>query len=251
MKKVVLFAGLAAGLMLTAVASARPVPTSIQVVPRIFNDYPNSTLTIFNKYPNQVVFNESNFGSGGFANRHTAFFSDDGGTTPIDWNYGDAFALGFTLDLDATPATGREAGFHADLFGLGFFGVLSNGEIAAFGSILPFHSFGNVWTPGTPVRLTMIHTPGNGDGVTPGTIPSTMEYKYDAGAGIVSSGAIPFNTGEGGIPSNFPFYLGFGVQNQGAPGGSSNADFRNVIVPAPGAAALLGLGGLLAMRRRR
>lgn len=251
MKTSVLLTGLAAGLTLTAVASARPVPNGVVAVDRLFNDYPNSTLSVINNYPNQVQFTESDFGSGGFANRHSRYFSADGGATAIDWNYGDAFDLAFTLDLDATPTNGREAGFHTDLFGFGIFGLLPNGEIAAFGSILPFHSFGAVWTPGSPVRLEMIHTPGNGDGVTPGTIPSTMEYRYDNGGGVVSSGPIPFTTTEGGIPSAFNFLVGFGVQNAGAPGGTSNANFTNVLVPAPSAAALLGLGGLALIRRRR
>ncbi|MBC7771085.1 MAG: hypothetical protein H7210_01190 [Pyrinomonadaceae bacterium] len=251
MKNTVLFAGLAAGLMLTAVASARPVPNGVVAVDRLFNDYPNSTLTVTNNYPAQVQWNETNFGNGGFANRHARYFSADGGASAIDWNYADAFDLALTVDLDATPVGGREAGFHTDLFGLGIFGVLPNGEIAAFGSILPFHSFGNVWAPGTPVRLQMIHTPGNGDGVTAGTIPSTIEYRYDLGAGAISSGAIPFTTTEGGIPSNFNFLVGFGVQNAGAAGGTSNANFTNIVVPAPGAAALLGLGGLAMIRRRR
>jgi len=251
MKKVLLASGLSVGLLMTAVASARPIPNGVQIVPRIFNDYPNSNLTILNNYPSQVTFMETDFGSGGFANRHSAYFSADGGASAIDWNYGDAFDFSLTLDLDATPPTGREAGFHTDLFGFGIFGVLPNGHIAAFGSILPFVDFGQVWTPGSPVRLQMIHTPGNGDGVTPGTIPSTMEYRYDTGSGVVSSGPLAFTTGEGGIPSNFNFLVGFGVQNQGAPGGRSVADFTNIVVPAPSVSALLGLGGLVMLRRRR
>lgn len=227
---------------------------SVRVVERVFNDFPSSTLVTTNNYPSMVQFHESNFGSGNFANRHSAYFSADGGATARDFNYGDAFDISMTVDLDATPPTGREAGFHTDLFGFGFFGVLPNGEIAAFGSVLPFHTFGNVWTPGQEVTLRMIHRPGDGDGVNPPpTTMSTIEYIYDLGSGPVSSGPIAMTGTEGGIPSNFNFYIGMGVQNQGGPGGESVATFTNitVAVPAPGAAALLGLAGLAATRRRR
>lgn len=225
----------------------------VQIRERVFNDFPDSTLIVTNNFPSEVTFDESNFGSGGFANRHSAYFSDDGGASALDFNYPDAFDFSFTLDLDANPPDGREAGFHADLFGLGFFGVLPNGEIAAFGSILPFYSFGaGVWNPGDPIDLRMIHTPGDGDGTSGNfTIPSTMEYMYNLGSGWVSSGQVDFTTTEGGIPTNFDFLVGFGVQNQGAPGGNSVAKFTNIVVPAPASAALLALGGLLGNRRRR
>lgn len=226
---------------------------SVRVIERIYNDFPDSTLLVTNDFPNEVTFDESNFGAGGWANRHSAYFSADGGANSLDFDYHDAFDFQVTLDLDADPIDGREAGFHADLFGLGFFGVLPNGEIAAFGSVLPFHSFGaGVWTPGDPIDLRMIHNPGDGDGTSDNfTIPSTVEYMYNLGAGWVSSGAVDMTTTEGGIPSNFDFFVGVGVQNQGAPGGSSVASFTNFVVPAPASAALLAIGGLAGIRRRR
>lgn len=226
---------------------------SVQVRERIYNDFPDSTLLVTNNFPSEVTFDESNFGTGGWANRHSAYFSADGGANALDFDYGDAFDFQVTLDLDALPPDGREAGFHTDLFGFGFFGVLPNGEIAAFGSILPFHSFGaGVWTPGDPIDLRMIHTPGDGDGTSGNfTVPSTMEYLFNLGNGWVSSGAVDFTTNEGGVPSNFDFFVGVGVQNQGAPGGSSVASFTNFIVPAPASAALLALGGIAGLRRRR
>ena len=238
---------------LAAIASAASAQINgVNVRPRIFNDFPNSNLVITNNFDTDFTFYEDNFGSGGFANRHAAYFSTDGGATANDLNYGDAFDYSFTLDLDADPSTGREAGFHTDLFGLGFFGVLPNGEIAAFGSILPFWSAGTVWTPGDPVDLRMIHTPGDGDGTSGNfTVASTMEYMFNLGNGWVSSGPVDITTTEGGIPSNFDFFVGFGVQNQGAPGGYSNAYFSNFVVPAPSVGALLALGGLAAARRRR
>jgi len=236
---------------------------SVKMVNRLFNDFPDSTLVATNNYPSSVSWSESNFdpfGDGGnFANRHTAYFSADGGATANDFNYTDGFDASFDLNLTSANPVGREAGFHADLFGLGFFGVLPNGEIAAFGSILPFKTFGTVWTPGQAVSLRMILTPGDGNG-QPGntwTIPSTIEYIYDLGSGPVSSGQIPFTNGEGGVPSPFPFFVGFGAQNVGSNDTPTSAVFTNIKfanvapVPTPGAASLLGLAGLVGLRRRR
>ncbi len=232
----------------------------VNVRPRIFNDFPSSNLAITNNYPAQVRFNEGPFGAadpdgGGFANRHSAYFSNDGGATAFDFNYEDGFDAQFTMNLSTDNRNGKEAGFHSDLFGFGFFGVLPNGEIAAFGSIFEFHTFGVV--PGStsgPISLRMIYTPGNGDGTIggAGTIRSTFEYMYSLGGGWVSSGPKPIGNGEGGIPSAFPFYVGVGVQN--SPQGATFSDtvFSNiVVVPAPGAVALLGAAGLVGLRRRR
>ncbi len=147
-----------------------PSPTTSSSSPRIFNDYPNSTLNITNNYDTSVVIDETNFGAGGVRQpSHSAYFSTDGGATGHDFNYADSFDLSFTMLNSSDPAAGREAGFQTDLFGFGFFGSLPhNGEIAAFGSILPFHSFGaGLWTPGTSINLRMIHRPGDGDGVNP------------------------------------------------------------------------------------
>ena len=237
------------GTMAVAVAGsalAQPID-SLQVNERIFNDYPDSNLTVTNDFPNSFVFDERDFGTGGFANRHMAFFSQDGGNTAADFDYGDGFDFAVTLNFDATPADGREAGFATDLFGFGFFGVLGNGEIAAFGSFLPFHTFGTVYTNGTDVDLRMIYRPGAGENQLPS---STMEYIIDLGAGPVSSGEIDFDNNEGGIPTNFLAKIGVSVQNQGAAGGSSTATFTNFVVPAPGA-GLLALAGVFAGTRRR
>lgn len=224
---------------------------------RLFNDFPDSTLSFTSSYSpsgSSVDLQENNYGVGGFANRHVAWFAD-GGSSNVDFDYGDAWDMSMTMQInDATGVGNIEAGFQADLFGFGLFGVLSsNGEIAAFGSILPFHSFGTgLYNVGDEIMLRMIHTPGDGEF---GSTPSTMEYMYNnvtTGSGWVTSGAIDFTTTEGGIPSSFNMFTGIGAQiNSPAMDASVDISFRNITVPAPASLGMFALGGLCAARRRR
>ncbi len=228
-------------------ACAQPYD-GLNVNERVFNDFPGSTLNVVNMYPSSLTISESDFGAGGFANRHMAYASQDAGATASSFDYEDGFDFSVTMNLNASPTDGREAGIMTDLFGFGFFGALPNGEIAAFGSFLPFHTFGTVYTNGTDVDLRMIYTPGGGEGVAPA---STMEYIIDTGSGAVSSGPIEFTNTELGIPSGFGAKVGVGIQSQGGFGGNVDVAFTNFsIVPAPGA-GVLALGGLFAASRRR
>jgi hypothetical protein len=231
-------------------------------MPRIFNDRPGSNLVITNNYPSSFRIAEDTPGQGGFANWHMGGFSTNGGASPYDFNYNDAFDATTTVTVHTlNPGTvGGEAGFSINLFGRGFFGILPhNGEIAAFGGSLPFFTSGaGTWTGQTTFSLRMIHTPGNGNGLPGGaTIPSTIQYLWNLGSGWVSSPVIAFDNLEGGIPDipGNPAYIGVGVQNNwGAGLVASDFEFTNITiaVPAPGAAAALA-GFLLmgAARRRR
>lgn len=223
--------------------------------PRLFNDFPGTNLVYASNYgAGTVEIAENNFPGGSFANRHAAWFANGG--TKVDIDYGDAFTISTTMQVLQTGTVGNiEAGIQVDLFGFGFFGVLTaNGEIAAFGSTNPFHSFGTgLYSLGDDVMLEMNYTPGGGE-FDP-TL-STMEYRYNnltTGSGWVSSGLIDFTNLEGGIPSAFNQHYGVGAQFNN-PGADADIGIRftnTAMVPAPGAAALLGLGGLVATRRRR
>lgn len=227
--------------------------------PRIFNDFGDSSLTFTSSYDSMgssVQLTENNYGVGGFANRHATWF-DNGAGSRVDFDFGDGFDMQMTMQVnDASNVGNVEAGFQADLFGFGLFGVLTgNGEIAAFGSVLPFHTFGTgLYNVGDEVMLRMVHTPGDSEF---GSVPSTMEYMYNnltTGSGWVTSGALDFTSSEGGIPSGFDMFFGAGAQiNQPGQDGSVDISYSNitVAVPAPASAMLLSLSGLCAARRRR
>lgn len=246
-----------ASFVLAAAGSAFATYNGVNVNERIFNDRPDSNLTVTNNYPASIRFEENNFGPGGFANRHTAYLSDDGGATKADIHYADAFDITVTVNHILSTNVTVEAGIQSDLFGLGFFGQLPNGEVVSFGSILPFHSFG-VQPFGQSIDLRIIHDPGDGDGINPigSGARSTIQYGYDLGSGWVYSPQIPMGGNEGGFLQNSDFFIGFGVQHNGAAETAALAEtlFKDIIVskvPAPGAMALVGLAGLVGLRRRR
>jgi len=246
---------IAAIALLAAVGSANAAVqdiNSVQQANRIFDDFTTSSLTVTDNYAASYRIEESNFsddGQGGnFANKHGAFFSEDSGATRFDFDYGDSFNAKLTY-VDNSSGIDVEAGFLTDLFGFGFFGGLPNGEVAAFGGTLPFHSFGNIYTPGDTVDLSMNYIAGTAEGFDPSVIIYGVQIN---GGGWTSSGAIPFTNGEMGWPSAFTQYIGFGAQFNNPIGGSADVTFSNIMItPAPGAAALMGALGLVGLRRRR
>jgi hypothetical protein len=254
MSKSVLF-GAAAILAVSGAATASPIINGAKLNTRVFNDVGGSNLVTVNNYPTVVSFTEQNSGPG--TNRHNFRLSSDSGATNAQFFNDNPFSI--FSDVTLTGARG-EAGLQVSpWWSPNVDGVLfmngATGEVAAFGGRLPFYSFtaaqGVNYVLGSTVRLGIEYQPRDLNAANPGQI----RYWYNN----LNSGWINFDEGN---PAEAPVYGAFGVLNMatvggyyqasGFPGYTGSAVFGNIVyTPAPGAAAVLGLGGLVAARRRR
>ena len=229
--------------------------------PRVFNDNPGSTLTVtpaapIGSNPATITIRDVYTGPFSGANRSDVLGSTDGGATARNFGIDDTFTFTTRVTLtDGFNAPRKEAGirFTSSIGDMLFLVNSDAGEIVAFGG--PFYLFGNNgsgngYTPGTSILLGVKET-GGGDGI--GGNPDTIEFFIDRGAGIVSSGPLPWTNLEKGLPS-----YQVGVYAQG--GANANGDFINAVfsnttfstIPEPGTFSLVGMGvfGLLALRRK-
>lgn len=240
-----------------------------RLVLRDFNDFTTTTLTATPAgpvlgNPTSVTINETGYvndGVGGnFANKHSIFFSSDGGATNRIFNRGQSFRISMNLNLAVGNNSPRkEAGFQitGNPTGTASFIVNSDaGEIVAFGGGAPFKSFGNNslgngYTPGTTITMGMQYLAGVG-------VPGTLEYFIDRDAGgplaQETSGPLTFSNLEGG-PTNFTLRAYAQVApNLTAGNESLNVSFTNLtttVIPEPAALAAIAASGLALLARRR
>lgn len=234
-------------------AQASQAAMSLKVNERVFNDFPDSTLVVTTDNATSAVFDESAFGTGGYANRHDVVGSGPGlqgdAIVPIT----DPFTIEANVTLSAIDVD-AEAGLriNSPVTGDAIFLIKSNGEIAAFGGGAPFYSFASsgdadAYVPGSTIFMKMVYTPGGAL-----FVPGTVEYIIDRGNGLESSGVMNWENLEGG-PTNHTV----GVYTQGHPTAPESTSavttaFNNVVLtPEPTSLALLGLGGLTMLRRRQ
>lgn len=227
---------------------------------RFYNDVPASSLIANNTgtLGGGVRWVESNSGGGGWANRHYAPLSVGG--TPYSFGPGQSWQM--DVDVIIRGPQGSEAGiqvgttpFFPSAFGAntGQFVLLPSnaGEIATFGGEMPFFSNNQPQNSGMArsslgnwFHMTLIYS---------GTADGAPYVKY----GINGVFAGPENAGGTFAGWSAGTTVGVFTQNNfGAFGGAGQFDteFRNISIvgiPAPATAGLLGLGGLLAARRRR
>jgi len=244
-------------------AWATPVIDSAVLHTRVFNDFPNSTLTTTNLYPALIEFFDGPVGPGAFANRHNFRLSDNGGISDAVFLNGDGFI--FEADVMLTGTGPVEGGLQVSPWWSqqvdGQFNIrLNDGEVAVFGGRLPFYSFtanhGVLYQAGTTIHQKMIYKPNGLSQADPGTI----EYLYTDASGTYSSGPLAFDEGN---PAEDPPYGRWGILNDARVGGfvqimnfdqgqhSAGARFTNMVfVPEPAGLALLALAGLAVVRRR-
>lgn len=255
----------AAALLLPAASAfaQNPPINGLAQVPYVFNDFPGTTLVIVdddNPNGGNASITETNYVddmmAGNFTNRHVIDLSSDGGATSATFNIDSSWSFSTVVTLPGTSGPGdpaEEAGIiiRSPITGDAQFIVKTNGEIVAFGG--PFYLAPDVYTPGTPIELTMTMTSG-GDGI--GGAPNFLEFAYDSGIVSGSSGPLLITNLESGFLS---YSLGvYGQLPPTPPLPSSEvktALFNNITftpIPEP---ATIGLGafallGLTALRRR-
>ena len=218
------------------------------MTPRFYNDVPSATLTSFNNYPSFILFAEQNVSAAtGWANRDVWHFSSDGGATPYLFQNSEPFYLSMSVTLtgDPTSTLRKEAGFvfNNPLNDGGQFILNTDAhEIVAFGGFLPFYAFPSTFNSGNTVTMS----------ITCETVGGVNSIMYSANG--VNSPWLPFSNSELGVINGTTIGGYFQIQQDpNVPSNSGSALFQNMtVVPEPSAFALMGLGTLaLVFRRRR
>lgn len=255
--KMFVFAAVAAGLGASSAAHAdlfSPINSINSQGTYWFNDFPNSNLVVTNNGLTSVRIQDSNFVGGNFTNRHHTALAVN--NTPFLFSGTQAFRLDVDVVINGLPPARTEAGIwvgtapnypSSAAADVGQFVMLPDnaGEIAAFGSVLPFFSNNqpqNVLMPralrGVTRHLTLIYNTSPGG--------SSINYGVDN----VFTGNQAFS---GLLANSLIGFYSQGPNQGGIVAGSVDVTFSNIsiVVPTPASATLLGMGGLLAARRRR
>ena len=254
MKKMLWISAAALQLGLVSSALGATLVNGIMKNPRVFNDYPDSTLTFDANYPSSIHIRDTfnTIPPQKFANRHDALLSGDGGATALTFNNNMSFDISANVTLtDSSGSPRKEAGIrvNSSVGGDGLFIINSDaGEIVAFNGPFPFFIFGknatgNGYTPGQTINMEIVYD----------AIGHTIEYRVKEGTTQMTSGPLAFTNLENGIidGSTAGFYGQFSPSGTGDFGDVQIANIVANVVPEPVGIAGLGLAGLMLMARRR
>lgn len=262
------------GVAASAFADDISAANGLFVRARVFNDFPTSTLTIDGvSRPVPEDFARPGMGTfhvneqfpagtqGNFANKHLGYLSTDGGASALSLHVGQSWEMSFDIKLSAPGGAPRkEAGVRIEnprpslgYTDEGLLLIASDGEVAVFGGVMPFTGFGSAYTLGETASVTFRYF---APGVQDPTLGAYQVLFNDPIKGLKDSGIKIWGATEpdGTKGFNDGTKVAFVAQNQRNPIIDDSGDFvySNIsIIPAPGSLALVGMGGLMAARRRR
>jgi hypothetical protein len=268
MKRLIYFVTLLGLVAATGAYAQVSTINSAVITSRVFNDIPGATFTSANGFFTSL--SEAGVSAPtGFANRDIWRFSNNG-STPYQFQSGDYFNASFNLTLtgSGTPGIGLEAGWlfsnpsgsiGGDLQSL----VTAAGVVVQFGgpSYYPFSpAAGGFPGAGGSVPnyvLGETYTMGLNYVIDPNTGRNAFQYSVNGVLAASSPGNTYFDLGPGQSIGNVGDMLGgyFQIQNDpNNPANGGTARFQDITitaVPEPATFALVGLGMLALLYRRR
>jgi hypothetical protein len=246
-----------------AYAQVSTINSSV-VTSRVFNDIPGATFTSINSY--NISLSETGVSKpvAGGLNRDTWMFSNNG-STAYQFQSGDYFNASFNLKLTGSGTSGIDlesgwlfsnpsGGFGGDLQSI----VKSDGEVVQFGGPSYFgFSPANGGTSVPNYVLGETYTMGLNYLIDPNTGKNAFQYSVNGVFATSSPGDTYFDLGAGqsigGTGDTLGGYFQIG-NDPNNPDNNGTALFQNVsitAVPEPATSALLGLGMLALLYRRR
>lgn len=252
---------------------------SANIQPRFFNDMPAATVNVNNSYPASITVTETGASktTAGGLNRAAWFYSNNGGASAYQFQGGDYFSATFSVTLTGgTTGVDLEAGFLFKNPSGNFGGDLQSlvvgqggnaGTVVQFGgpSYYPFSpgaggypgAGGSVpnYTLGATYTMGLIYT------IDPVTLLNAFEYSVNGQFAASKAGDNYFDLGAGqfvgGLGDNMGGYFQIGNGGTNNPTNGGQGVFSNISitalhpVPEPTIFALLGLGILPILLRRR